>query len=82
MLEENLRSTESLKEDIGSLGSIAEWIQWWLSQQNWMLLGRNFEFIENMPPNVLHVVPVLNDSVLNWPIQFQDSLEFLCGNVE
>lgn len=39
LLEENLRSTELFKEDIGRLYSITERVEGWLSKQDWVFLG-------------------------------------------
>lgn len=42
-----------------------------------MLFRRHLQLIKNMSPDVLHVVPVLDDSMLDRPIKLQDALKFL-----
>ena len=66
LLEKDFGGSKLLKEYVCSLSSITEWIEWWLRQQYWMFLGLDFKLCEHMLPESLHVVPVLDYSVLNW----------------
>lgn len=77
LLEENLRRAKFLEENVCCLDPIAVWIEWWLCQKNGMLLGRDLELIEDVSPQLLHVVPVLNNSVLNWIVELEDSSVFV-----
>ena len=77
LLEEDLWRSEFLEKDISGLDTIAVRIQWWFSQKNRMFLGRDLKLIEDMPPKLLHIIPVLDNSVLNWIVKFQDSPVFV-----
>merc|ERR1719356_949485 len=45
-----------------------------LSQEDGLLLGGNTELIvEGVVPDLLHVIPVSDDSVLNWVLQGEDT---------
>lgn len=77
LLEENLWRAKLLEKDVCSLHAITVRIQWRLSQKNRMLLRRGLQLIENMPPKLFHIVPVLNDSVLNRVVELQDSPVFI-----
>lgn len=50
LLEENLGRAELLKEDVSRLNSIAEGVEWWLGQQDRVLLGRGLELVEHVSP--------------------------------
>ena len=41
-----------------------------------MFPGIDLEFLENVSPDCLHVVPVLNHAVIHRVAQLQDALEF------
>ena len=76
LLEEDLGRAERLEEDVRRLRAVAVRVQWRLSQQDRMLLGRDLELIEDMSPDLLHVVPVLNHAVFDGPVQFKNAFEF------
>lgn len=77
LLEEYLRRTKLLKKDVGCLHAIAVWIERWLGQKNGVLLGGDLELVKDMPPKLLHIIPVLNDPVLNWIVEFKNSSVFI-----
>ena len=77
LLKENLWSTKLLKEYIRGFDSIIERVEWRLCQQNWMLLGLHLELVKDMAPKSLHIIPVCDDSVLNWVSQLQNTLVFV-----
>lgn len=77
LLEEYLRRAKLLKEDVCSFHSITVWIERWLCQKNGVLLGGDLQFVEDMSPKLLHIIPVLNDSVLNWIVEFENSSVFI-----
>lgn len=77
LLEEDFGRAKFLEKDVCSFYSVAVWIQWWLSQKDRMLLWRYLKLIKNMSPKLLHVVPVLNNSMLNRVIEFKNSLVFI-----
>lgn len=82
LLEENLWCTEFLEEDVGGLDTIAVRIERRLSQKDRVFLWRNFELIEDMSPKLLHIIPILNDTVLNWIIEFEDSPVFVLNHTK
>ena len=47
-----------------------------------MLLGLHLEFLEDVAPKSLHVVPVGHDTVFNWVVQFQDALVFVLFKIK
>ena len=69
LLEKDFRRSKLFEEDICCFDPIIVWIEWRLSKQNWVLLGRGLELIENVAPMGFHVIPVDNDSVLDGVIQ-------------
>ena len=42
-----------------------------------MFPGIDLELLEDVSPDCLHVIPVLNDTVIHWVGQLEDALEFL-----
>ena len=76
LLEKNLGRAELLEEDVCGLNSVAEGVQGWLCQQDRVLLGRGLELIEHVPPELLHVIPVLDNSMLNRIVELQNASIF------
>lgn len=74
LLEEDFWSAELLKEDVRSFDAIAVRVEWRLRQQDRVLLRRHLQLVEHVSPQLLHVVPVLNDAVLNRIIKFKNAL--------
>lgn len=65
---------EGLEHDLGHLLSVGLWVQWGLSEENWVFLWSNTEFVvEGVMPDLLHIVPVGDDTVLNWVLQGEDA---------
>merc|ERR1712240_342160 len=57
---------EGLEHDLGHLLTVGLGVQWGLSQEDGLLLWGNAELIvEGVMPDLLHVIPVGDDSVLN-----------------
>lgn len=77
LLKENFRSAKFLKENVCCLNSVSVRIKRRLSKQNRVLFWHNLELVKTMSPKSLHIVPILNDSVLDRIIQFENSLVFL-----
>jgi len=49
-------------------------VEWHLTQQHWAFVGSNIQLlVEHMMPDLLHVVPVGDDSVLNRVRECQDT---------
>merc|ERR1719422_234532 len=61
---------EGLKHDLGHLLPVGLGVERGLSEEDGVLLRGNAELIvEGVVPDLLHVVPVGDDSVLNWVLQ-------------
>lgn len=69
LLEKDFGGAELLEEDVGSLNPILVGVEGGLGEQDWVLLGRNLQLVEAVAPESLHVVPVLNNAVLDGIIQ-------------
>jgi len=74
LLEEDLGSAELLKEDVCGFDAIAVWVEWRLRQQDRVLLRRHLQLVEHVSPELLHIVPVLNNTMLDWIIKFKNAL--------
>merc|ERR1711877_114579 len=65
---------EGLEHDLGHLFSVGLWVEGSFGQKNWMFLGGNTKLIvEGVMPDLLHVIPVGNDSVLNRILKREDT---------
>ncbi|KAH3667442.1 hypothetical protein OGAPHI_003091 [Ogataea philodendri] len=68
------RNVERFKQDLGHLFSVGLRVHWSLSQQDWVLFWGNSQLVvESVVPDLLHVVPVGNDTVFNRVSQGQDT---------
>merc|ERR1711917_197491 len=75
-LNSNIHSwhVEGLKHDLGHLFSVSLWVQGCLSEKNWLFLRGNTELIvEGVMPDLLHIIPVGDDTMLNWVLQGEDT---------
>ena len=65
---------EGLKHDLGHLFPVGLGVEGSLSQEDGLLLGGNTELVvEGVVPDLLHVIPVGDDSVLNGVLQGEDT---------
>ena len=65
---------EGLKHDLGHLFSVGLGVEGSLGEEDWVLLGGNSQLIvESVMPDLLHIVPVGDDTVLNWVLQGEDT---------
>lgn len=65
---------EGLKNDLSHLLSVRLWVDWGLSEENWVLLWCNTKLVvESVMPDLLHIVPVGDDTVLNWVSEGQNT---------
>lgn len=65
---------EGLENDLCHLLTIRLWVDWCLGKQNWVLLrGHSQLVVESVMPDLLHIVPVCDDTVLNWVLQCEDT---------
>merc|ERR1719481_2105986 len=61
---------EGLEHDLGHLLTVSLWVEGSLSKEDGLLLGGNTELIvEGVVPDLLHIIPVGDDSVLNGVLQ-------------
>jgi len=68
------RCVEGLEHDLGHLLPVGLGVEGGLSQEDGVFLGCDTELVvEGMMPNLLHVVPVGDDSVLDGVLQGQDT---------
>jgi hypothetical protein len=65
---------EGLEHDLGHLLSVSLWVEWSLSQEGWALLWGDSELVVvGVVPDLLHIVPVGDDTVLDWVLQGEDT---------
>merc|ERR1711911_373853 len=65
---------EGLEHDLGHLLTVGLRVEGSLSQEDGLLLGGNTELVvEGVVPDLLHIVPVGDDSVLNGVLQGEDT---------
>ena len=65
---------EGLEHDLGHLLPVGLGVEGSLSQEDGLLLGGNTELVvEGVVPDLLHVIPVGDDSVLNGVLQGEDT---------
>merc|ERR1719483_1212759 len=65
---------EGLKHDLGHLLTVGLWVKRSLSQKDGLFLGSNTELVvEGVVPDLLHIIPVGDDSVLNRVLQSEDT---------
>merc|ERR1719154_250475 len=65
---------EGLKHDLGHLLTVSLWVKRSFCQENGLFLRSNTELIvESVVPDLLHVIPVGDDSVLNGILEGEDT---------
>merc|ERR1719188_879411 len=65
---------EGLKHDLGHLLTVGLGVEGSLSKEDGLLLGGNTEFIvEGVMPDLLHIIPVGDDSVFNGVLEGEDT---------
>merc|ERR1719495_25747 len=68
------RHVEGLKHDLGHLLTVSLWVKGSLSKENWLFLRGNTELIvEGVMPDLFHVIPVGDDSMLNRVLEGKDT---------
>merc|ERR1719249_379412 len=64
------RHVEGLKHDLGHLLPVGLGVEGSLSQEDRLLLWGNTELVvEGVMPDLLHIIPVGDDTMLNWVLQ-------------
>merc|ERR1719427_1681137 len=70
---------EGLEHDLGHLFTVSLWVEGSLSQEDGLFLRGNTELIvEGVVPDLLHIIPVGDDSVLNGVLESEDTSLGLC----
>merc|ERR1712212_957905 len=65
---------EGLKHDLGHHLTVSLGVERSLSQKDGLFLRSNTEFIvKSVMPDLLHIIPVGDDSMLNWVLQGKDT---------
>jgi len=65
---------EGLEHDLGHLLSVSLWVEWGLGEEGWALLWGDSELVVvGVVPDLLHIVPVGDDTVLDWVLQGEDT---------
>merc|ERR1719154_148876 len=65
---------EGLKHDLGHLLTVSFWVEGSLSKEDGLFLRGNTELIvEGVVPDLLHIIPVSDDSVLNRVLESEDT---------
>merc|ERR1719363_39059 len=65
---------EGLEHDLGHLLTVSLGVEGSLSEEDGLLLRGNTELIvEGVVPDLLHIIPVGDDSVLNWVLEGEDT---------
>merc|ERR1719193_824572 len=68
------RHVEGLEHDLGHLLTVSLGVEGSLSKKDRLLFRGNTEFIvKGMVPDLLHVIPVGNDSMLHWVLEGKDT---------
>merc|ERR1712119_123871 len=68
------RHVEGLKHDLGHLLTVSLGVEGSLSEEDRLFLRGDTELIvEGMVPDLLHVIPVGDDSMLNWVLEGEDT---------
>ena len=68
------RRVESLEHDLGHLFPVGLGIEGSLGQENWVFLRGDTQLVvEGVVPDLLHIVPVGDDTVLNGVLEGQDT---------
>merc|ERR1719297_122646 len=75
-LDSNIHSghVEGLEHDLGHLLTVSLGVEGSLSKKDWLFLRGNTELIvEGVVPDLLHTIPVGNDSMLNRVLEGKDT---------
>ena len=75
-VEEKLRHLELVKEHSRRAQPILDRVIGRLRQQHRVLSDVDLELVEHVTPDLLHVVPVLDNAVIHRVLQLQNALEF------
>merc|ERR1719348_2091471 len=68
------RHVEGLEHDLGHLLTVSLGVEGSLSQKDGLFLRGNTEFIvEGVVPDLLHIIPVGDDSMFNWVFEGKDT---------
>merc|ERR1711970_33738 len=73
------RHVEGFKHDLSHLLTVSFGVEGSLSEENRLFLRGNTELIiESMMPDLLHIIPVGDDTMLHWILESKDTSLGLC----
>merc|ERR1719311_1632654 len=65
---------EGLEHDLSHSLTIGLWVQWCLGKEDRMLFRCHTKLVvEGVVPNLLHIIPVGDNSMLDWVLQGEDT---------
>jgi hypothetical protein len=65
---------EGLEHDLGHLFSVSFWVQWSFGEKGWALFWGNSELVVvGVVPDFFHIIPIGDDTVLDWVFQGEDT---------
>ena len=67
-------NVEGFEHELDHLFTVSLWVHWGLGEENWVLSWVNTELVvESVVPDLLHIVPVGDDTVLDWVLEDEDT---------
>jgi hypothetical protein len=65
---------EGLEHDLGHLFTVSLGVEWGFGEKGWALFWCNAEFVVvSVVPDLFHIVPVGDDTVLDWVFEGEDT---------
>jgi len=65
---------EGLEHDLGHLFSVSLWVEWGLGEEGGALFRGDSELVVvGVVPDLLHIIPIGDDTVLDWVLEGQDT---------
>jgi len=69
-----LRNVEVLKEDLDHSLSVLLWVSWGLGKEGTLVVWGDAKLLViAMMPDLLHIIPVVDDTVLDWVMELEDT---------
>jgi hypothetical protein len=75
-LDSNVKlwNVEVLKEDLDHSLSVLLWVSWGLGEEGTLLIWRDAKLLViAMMPDLLHIIPIVDDTVLDWVMELEDT---------
>jgi len=69
---------EVFKENLDHSFSVLLWVSWGFSKESSLVVwGDTKLFVITVMPDFFHIVPVVNDTMFNWVVEFENTSFFL-----